>query len=111
MIGYLVVCYSLNFILGEKSSRSSGSSRPSSSSSATGDNNNNKNNNNSKNNNDKQSSSTIQSLIDKWLEYCSIAHNFNMMFISLVCMLGLIYEVSRVYLSHGIYDLICDPRH
>ncbi len=34
-----------------------------------------------------------------------------MMFISLVCMLGLVYEVSRVYLSHGIYDLICDPRH
>jgi fatty acid elongase 3 len=43
------------------------------------------------------------------MKYCALLHNFNMMVISFVCLIGLVYEVSVAYTKDGMYAIICDP--
>jgi hypothetical protein len=45
------------------------------------------------------------------LKYLGIAHNFNMMMISVVCFVGLIYETGKVIATDGFYATLCDPQH
>ena len=90
-----MVCYSLNFFLGEKRNIA-------------------QKNQKSRNENNRSGDSLllgVQQWIDQALDYGSILHNANMMLISLVCLMGLAWEVSKVYWSHGMYHLVCDPSH
>lgn len=49
------------------------------------------------------------------LKFFSIIHNANMMLISLVCFIGIGYEVYAAHQSSdagmGLYNLLCDPEH
>ncbi|KAL0480570.1 fatty acid elongase [Acrasis kona] len=52
-----------------------------------------------------------QNLYYTVLKYIGALHNFNMMMISTVCFIGLIYEVISAYLNDGFYAVLCDPEH
>lgn len=83
MVGYVIVMYAMNAILGERDPNS------------------------------EEGKKEDNSLWQRFLKLVSIIHNFNMMAISIVCFIGILYEVYIIFKESasnmGAYNLLCDP--
>lgn len=81
LVGYLVVSYTLSFILGTKSRE------------------------------EMEQEHKNPTFVQKILKVLAFLHNLNMTVISLVCFFGLLFEVTSIGLKDGFYSLLCDPEH
>jgi len=81
LVAYLVISYTFSFLLGTKTLEEF---------------------------KEEQRNPTFFQTVLKWVAF---AHNLNMTVISVVCFVGLVYEVTMIGMKDGFYALLCDPEH